>query len=79
MMFIVSQLMSNKEKQKLRDIFMALDKDGDGTLTHEELVEGYTKLYGSKERAIAEVTGLMSTVDIDNNGVISYTGIFSYK
>jgi len=72
-MFIVSQLMTNKEKERLRKIFIALDKDGDGTLTQEELIEGYTKLYGNKERAMVEVNCLMSTADMDGNGVIDYS------
>ncbi len=74
MMFIVSQLMSKKEKEELSDIFMALDKNGDGSLTSEELLEGYTKLYGNVERARAEVKYIMSNADIDNNGTIDYSG-----
>lgn len=67
--------MTNKEKDSLKEIFMSLDKNGDGTLTQEELLEGYTKLYGSKERAVSEVNYLMNSADIDNNGVIDYSGI----
>jgi len=74
MMFIVSQLMTKKEKDDLRLIFMALDKNGDGALTQEELLEGYTKLYGNKERAKAEVSYLMENADADNNGTIDYSG-----
>lgn len=76
MMYIVTQLMSNKEKIVLRDIFLALDKNGDGTLTQEELLEGYTKMYGNKDRAIAEVNYMMVNADIDNNGTIDYSGQF---
>lgn len=67
--------MTSKEKDSLKDIFMALDKNGDGTLTQDELVEGYTKMYGSKDIAMAEVTYLMNIADVDNNGVIDYSGI----
>ncbi len=73
MMFIVSQLMTNKEKENLRAIFMALDKNGDGTLTKEELLEGYAKFYGNRERARAEVESLMAKADVDNNGSIDYS------
>jgi len=73
MLFIASQLMTKKEKDNLKQIFNALDKNGDGMLTPEELLEGYTKLYGSKERAKAEVKYLMENADADNNGTIDYT------
>ena len=73
MMFIASQLLSHKEKENLTLIFMELDKDGDGTLTKEELMEGYTKLYGSKERAKEAVAALMAIADVDNNGTIDYS------
>lgn len=72
-MFIVSQLMSNKEKNKLNDIFTILDRNGDGMLTQDELLEGYKKFYKSEERAKAEVKYLMETADSDNNGTIDYT------
>ena len=39
-MFIASQLMGRKEKEKLIAVFIALDKDGDGSLTREELGKG---------------------------------------
>ena len=55
---------------------MALDRNGDGKLSYEELVDGYTKLYGSKDRAMAEVQYLMSTADVDGNKMIDYSGIF---
>lgn len=65
--------MSKKEKEELTTIFMALDKDGDGSLTKEELMEGYTKLYGNRERARNEVESLMAVADVDNNGLIDYS------
>ena len=72
-MFIVTQLMSNKEKDDLKGIFTALDKNGDGMLTQEELLEGYKKFYKSNERAIAEVNYIMENADADNNGTIDYS------
>jgi len=67
--------MSNQEKADLKKIFLALDINGDGTLTQEELLEGYTKMYGNRERAIAEVNYMMVNADIDKNGTIDYSGI----
>lgn len=73
MMFITTQLMTRKEKDNLTAIFLSLDKNGDGTLTREELMEGYTRLYGSSERAHIEVESLMAVADVDNNGTIDYS------
>jgi calcium-dependent protein kinase len=73
MMFITTQLMSKKEKENLTAIFLSLDKNGDGTLTREELIGGYTRLYGNSERASIEVDSLMEIADVDNNGTIDYS------
>lgn len=73
MLFIASQLMTREEKDKLTAIFMTLDKNGDGSLTKEELLEGYTKLYKNRERARNEVESLMAIADVDNNGLIDYS------
>ena len=66
--------MTKKEKDELGNIFTALDKNGDGKLTPDELLEGYTKLYGNKERAVSEVKELMENADADNSGYIDYSG-----
>jgi len=73
-MYIVTQLMNKKEKDELQQTFMALDKNADGKLSREELVEGYTTIYGSKDQAIKEVDALMNKVDVDHNGYIDYSG-----
>ena len=73
MMFIASQLMTRKEKEDLSSIFLSMDKNGDGSLTKEELLDGYTKLYGNRERARNEVESLMAIADVDNNGLVDYS------
>ena len=37
-----SHVISNQEKDELTKTFQAMDKNGDGTLTRDELIEGYT-------------------------------------
>eukprot|EP00826_Nyctotherus_ovalis_P065374 TRINITY_DN9610_c0_g1_i8.p1 TRINITY_DN9610_c0_g1~~TRINITY_DN9610_c0_g1_i8.p1 ORF type:complete len:242 (+),score=42.48 TRINITY_DN9610_c0_g1_i8:147-872(+) len=75
LMYIATQLVNKEEKEKLKETFMALDKNADGKLSREELLEGYVKLYGSKVKAEVEVDNIMANVDIDNNGYIDYSGM----
>ena len=44
--FIASQLISNEEKEHLEKVFRALDKNGDGQLSKEEILEGYEEHLG---------------------------------
>ena len=56
----------------MKETFTNLDKDGNGTLSREELLEGFTDLMGKVE-AEKEVNKIMSEVDTDNSGTINYT------
>ena len=75
-MYIVTQLMKKDEKESLMKTFIELDKNGDGKLSTEELIQGYTKLYKDETKAKKVVENIMSNVDIDNNGSIDYSGIY---
>jgi len=65
--FIASRLKEDEIKS-LRDIFMALDKNKDGTLTLEEVKEGVGKL-GEK----IDIEEIFKSIDTDKSGVINYT------
>jgi Ca2+-binding EF-hand superfamily protein len=49
-----------------------LDRDGSGSLSKEELVEGYRMIYGDNFNE-AEVDALMNMADSNDDGVISYS------
>ena len=51
---------------------MFLDKDGSGTLSKEELIEGYKTLYGDNFNE-SEVAALLNMADENDDGVISYS------
>lgn len=70
--FIASQLASKEEKQQLMETFKALDKNGDGTLSRQEILDGY-KQSMNEEEAEAEVNRIMEMVDTDKSGEIDYT------
>lgn len=56
--------------------FKAMDRDGDGQLSKEELIEAYSKSMapGSAARLVEHI---MTTVDTDHNGHISYSEFLS--
>ncbi len=73
--FIVTQMTSTAEKDELQRTFQSLDKDGNGVLTKEELIEGYRKVFADKkEQADIEVARIIEEVDINHSGYIDFTG-----
>ena len=60
---------STEEKEKLDEIFKYLDENGDGVLSMEELVEGYSQIYGKAlGQKIAEET--FAKLDVNNSGTL---------
>lgn len=68
---VASQFLTKTEEKEIREVFSALDLDGDGKLSQDELLVGYSKLYGAG--AEAAVARIMREVDTDNSGFIDYT------
>jgi calcium-dependent protein kinase len=69
--FIVSQLASKDEMAELQKAFKALDKNSDGKLSRDELIEGYTGILG--DLAEEEVDRIMKIADADGSGEIDYS------
>lgn len=66
---LVATQMQSKDLTELRNQFEALDKDGDGTLSREELKQGLSSMsLGSED---AEM--LMSHIDSDGSGELDWT------
>jgi calcium-dependent protein kinase len=58
----------------MQEAFKSIDTDNSGTLSREELIEGYCRLFGEEVEDIeAEVDRIMSEVDTDHSGEIDYT------
>lgn len=70
--FIASQLVSKEEKEHLEKLFKSLDKNGDGHLSKEEILEGYEDNFGVPINE-EEVDKMFKNIDIDGNGSIDYT------
>jgi calcium-dependent protein kinase len=68
--FIVNQCITKEERAELRKQFEEWDKNGDGVLSKEEILEGYRNTYGTVDPD--EVDNMIKSVDLDGNGVIDY-------
>ena len=58
--------------RELAKTFEALDTNNNGSLTHDELLVGFTQQMGPAAAQV-EVDRIMSSVDMDANGAIDYT------
>jgi calcium-dependent protein kinase len=72
MTYIVSQLVDDKEKRELQKVFQKLDKNGDGTLSKQELVEGYQAVRGTAVSK-AQIEEMFDGIDINKSGSIDYS------
>jgi calcium-dependent protein kinase len=70
--FIASQLLTKSEKENLGKIFKAIDVNGDGKLSKDEILEGYTKFFG-KTMEREDILKMFDSVDIDKSGFIDYS------
>src|SRR5947199_404473 len=61
-----------EDKAELQRGFKGLDKNYDGKLSRDELIEVYRKIYG--EMAEDEVDKILARVDADGSGEIDYSG-----
>lgn len=68
-------MLSNEDEKELKKAFYALDTDGNGVLTPEELKEGYSRAYPEKteEEIQGIVDMLVEKVDINEEGVVRFT------
>lgn len=72
MTFICSR-MKDEEVANLKEIFIAIDKNGDGHLSFDEVKEGMAKV-GLDSNQVKE---LFNKMDTDGSGMIDYTGNFN--
>ncbi|CAG9317475.1 unnamed protein product [Blepharisma stoltei] len=71
--FMASQLSTKQEQEEMLTLFKSLDSDNSGTLSRDELIEGFRILYSNQFEDIdGEVSRIMSQVDIDKSGEIDY-------
>jgi len=70
--FIATQIITQAEMSELRTAFQAIDKNGDGQISREELLEKYQSRMapGTAEQDVRQI---MSKVDTNNSGFLDYS------
>ena len=57
----------------MNEIFKAFDKNNDGILNQEELIQGFVQVW-TPERCKIEVDFILSKLDLNGSGAIDYSG-----
>ena len=63
--FISIYVYSNKEKEEMLKQFKSIDKNGDGTLTKDELILAYNSIYNDPIKSEEIVEQILREIDID--------------
>lgn len=69
--FIASQLYENKDKEALLAAFREIDKDGDGVIEKDELIE----IFNSEDTTLppTEIEKILKIIDTNGSGRIDFT------
>lgn len=70
--FLASQVITTQDKMEADKIFKKLDKNQNGILTKEELIQGYAELYG-QDISNEEVGQIFDKMDLNKDGKIEYS------
>mmetsp|Transcript_38619 Transcript_38619/g.38162 ORF Transcript_38619/g.38162 Transcript_38619/m.38162 type:complete len:89 (+) Transcript_38619:1420-1686(+) len=71
--YIANYVTSEQNNQAMRDTFQMLDKDNDGVLSRQELLNGLSKVFGKQAFLHEEIDQLLENIDLNGNGVIDYS------
>ena len=64
---------TKQNEQKLFEIFKEFDKNHDGTLTLDELKEGFIEYLGERMFFEQDLYKIIKNVDLNQNGIIEYS------
>jgi len=72
--YITSQKIDNEEDEIIKKFFISIDKNNNGQISKDELIESYIEHGMSSETAMKEANDIISYVDLNQNGNIDYNG-----
>jgi calcium-dependent protein kinase len=76
MLMISSQYTSQKDRQKLQEVFTSVDENKDGRLSRDELLNGWVAVFGGTVSE-AEIDAIMIAVDSDKSGYVDFDEFIS--
>ena len=75
--FLVHHVSTSEMVKDLTNIFKELDTDGNGTLSYDEIKQGFNKYYGENKITEKEFNDIMNAIDKDKNKCIEYEEFIS--
>ena len=69
--FLAENLISEQEREKMKQIFLKLDKNLDGSVTKKEMIEGLKKI--GHCNVYNEVDRIFAQIDMDGDGEIEFS------
>ena len=73
--FMIHHLTTKEESDDIRKMFFFIDKNGDGRMGYNEVVDGFKKLMNVNEKDLLRV---FKFIDQGKTGNIEYEGLFFY-
>ena len=76
-MYLVNLLGGKEEKANLNVVFNQLDKNKDGNLSKQELLNGWNTAFKTRITD-EEIEKIFFNIDTNQNGLIDYSGMDSF-
>ena len=70
--FISANMLTEQEKNQMKRIFQAIDKNLDGELSKIEVIQGLERLGMGAGNAAAQADRIFKQIDLDDNGTIEF-------
>jgi len=69
----VARQLDHTHLKDIHQVFRDTDKNGDGTLSVDEITDGLKQMFGPDSKECVEVEGLFERLDLNGSGAVDYT------